>query len=202
MQDSENTSVDRVRTIMGNFSVDSVRNWLKRCELPSSANSRAELIAKVHGFIEQGKLTEDGLSAAIVGIEEASAKRTFLYRIPVDPGSLTRIDKQLADLKVPVSEFAVRATHPTQRPKLVYVINNPDELRAKWTELQTRVVAIRKMRKWEETPVPKVIVLIANKKTGVVQLRCDKPEDEHIHVGQADRLRRPSSLHTTVWPRT
>lgn len=183
MQDSENISVDRVREIMGNFSVDSVRNWLKRCGLPSTAHSRAELITRVHDLILQEKLTEDGLNAAIVGIEEASAKRTFLYRIPIDASSLTRIDKQLADLNVPISGAAARAVHPVQKPKLVYAINNEDELRAKWTELHTRVVAVRKTRGWKETPVPKTVVLTVNKKTGLVQLRCDKPEDEHIHVG-------------------
>jgi len=193
MQDSESISVDRVRNIMGNFSIDSVRNWLKRCGLPSTVNSRVELIAKVHGLILQGKLTEDGLNAAIVGIEEASAKRTFLYRIPIAPSSLARIDKQLADLNVPITESAVRAMHPTEKPKLVYVINNEGELRAKWIELHTRVIALRKTRGWKETPVPKTVLLTVNKETGLVQtvnketglvqLRCDKPEDEHIHAG-------------------
>ena len=183
MQDPEIISVERVREIMGNFSIASVRNWLKRCELPSTANSRAELIAKIHGLILQHKLTEEGLSAAIVGIEEASAKRTFLFRIPVDRDALKRIDKQLSDVKAPISNSVIRATHPDLRPRLVYIINTEDELRAKWTELHTKVIAVRKTRKWEETPKPKIVVLTVNKKSGIVQLRCDKPEDEHVHLG-------------------
>jgi hypothetical protein len=47
--------------------------------------------------------------------------------------------------------------------------------------MHKRVKAVRKTRTWSELNIPKVIVLIVNKKTGLAQLRCDNPEDEHRH---------------------
>jgi hypothetical protein len=78
----------------------------------------------------------------------------------------------------------VPATEPKKTTKVVYVINENTELRVKWTELHTRVEAVRKTREWKEKPRPKIIVLIADKKTGLVQLRCDNPEDEHSHLDE------------------
>lgn len=175
-------SVDQVRKILGNYSIASIRNWLKRCDLPHSANSRDEIVERVYGLIAKEELTVAGLVAAMIGIEEASSKRTFLYRIPHSANDIARIDKQLADLKTPLSNERISSLDPKPTTKVVYVINGSKELRAKWTELHKRVKAVRKTRTWNETNVPKVIVLIADKTTGIVQLRCDNPEDEHRHL--------------------
>ena len=98
----------------------------------------------------------------MIGIEEASSKRTFLFRIPHGPADLARIDKQLSDLKVPLSHQRIRASNPVPVPKVVYAINTPEELRIKWTEQHKRVIAVRKTRSWDEKNIPKIIVLIVN----------------------------------------
>ena len=175
-------SLEDVRKIIGTYSIASVSNWLKRCDLPSSAHSRDEIAARVYGLIEKGDLTIEGLTAAMIGIEEASSKRTFLFKVSHSPIDLKKVDKQLADMKVTLSTVRAPATHPKSIPHVVYAINGPIELRVKWTELHKRVKAVHKTRSWEETNVPKVIVLVIDKKTGRVQLRCDKPEDEHAHM--------------------
>jgi hypothetical protein len=175
-------SLDHIKKVLGSYSIASIRNWLKRCELPSTANSREEIAEKVHGLIVKGSLTLAGLVAAMIGIEEASSKRTFLYSIPHSTKDLARIDKQLNDLKVVISKERVPSSDPRPTTKVVYVINGPDELRVKWNEMHKRVKAVRKTRTWSEINVSKVIVLIVNKKTGLVQLRCDNPEDEHRHL--------------------
>jgi len=143
-----------------------------------TATSRNELAERILGHLKNGKLTLEGFEAAMIGIEEASSKRTFLFRIPHGPADLARIDKQLSDLKVPLSHQRIRASNPVPVPKVVYAINTPEELRIKWTEQHKRVIAVRKTRSWDEKNIPKIIVLIVNKATGVVQLRCDSPEDE------------------------
>ena len=175
-------SAEEIRKILGPYSIASVRNWLKRCELPRTANSRDDLVQRVHSLIEKKSLTLEGLIAAMIGIEEASSKRTFLFQIPCSEGDIAKTDKQLSDLKVPLSSQRVPARNPTAKPTMAYAINGEGELRIKWTELQKRVQAIRKTRSWTELNVPKIIVLVWNKTTGVVQLRCDHPEDEHQHV--------------------
>jgi hypothetical protein len=179
-------SLSDIKTILGKYSIDSISNWLKRCELPSSASSRDEIAQKVHGLIEKKALTLEGLIAAMIGIEEASSKRTFLFRVPHTADDLKQIDKQLADLKVTLTKERVPAANPNTTPKVVYAINDPDELRIKWTELHTKVEAVRKTRTWKETKVPKIVVLIVNKSTGLVQLRYDHPEDEHEHFEEGE----------------
>lgn len=174
----------QLKTLLTRYSVAHIRNWLKRCDLPSSAGTREELIKKLHEYLTGGQLTMDGLEAALLGIQEASNKRTFLYEIGTTPKDLERMEKQLADLKTVFAVKPILASYPTEATKFVYVTNSETELRAKWTELHTRVTPDKKTRLWNEEPVPKVVVLIVNKKSGIVQLRCDKPEDEHVHKEQ------------------
>lgn len=171
----------QLKNLLAGYTVAHIRGWLKRCELPSSAGTRDELIKKVHEFLTDGKLTMEGLEAALIGIQEATSKRTFLYQIGTSPKDLERIDKQLSDLKTLFSLKPRLAPYPTETTKVVYVVNGDTELRAKWTELHVRVTPDKKTRKWKEEAVPKVVVLIVNKMTGIVQLRFDKPEDEHVH---------------------
>lgn len=171
----------QLKNILANYTVAHIRNWLKRCDLPSSAGTRDELIMKVHEFLTGEKLAMEGLEAALISIQEASNKRTFLYQIGTSPTDLERIEKQLTDQKTVFSLKPTLASHPTETTKVVYIVNNETELRAKWTELHIRVTPDKRTRKWKEESIPKIVVLIVNKKTGIVQLRYDKPEDEHIH---------------------
>jgi len=181
MTEERTPSLEEVRRLVGTYSIASIRNWLKRCELPYSANTKDEIAARVHGLLTKQKLTLPGLTGAMIGIEEASSKRTFLYRIPTSPADLQRIDKQLADLKVVLATERVPAFDPQPAAKIVYALNTTEELRVKWTEMHKRVEANRKTRTFDESNIAKIIVLIANKVTGLVQLRYDHPEDEHGH---------------------
>jgi hypothetical protein len=174
-------TLEEVRRLIGTYSIASLRNWLKRCDLPHSANTRNEIAARVHGLLEKGDLTLPGLTAAMIGIEEASSKRTYMYRIPTAPTDLSKIDKQLTDLKVVLVDARVPASDPTSKTKIVYALNSPEEVRIKWTEMHKRVEANRRTRTFQETNVPKIVVLIVNKATGLVQIRYDHPEDEHSH---------------------
>jgi hypothetical protein len=70
-------SLDHIKKVLGSYSIASIRNWLKRCELPSTANSREEIAEKVHGLIVKGSLTLAGLVAAMIGIEEAIPSGRF-----------------------------------------------------------------------------------------------------------------------------
>lgn len=181
MTDEAKPSLEEVRTLIGSYSIASIRNWLKRCGLPHSASTRNEIATRVHGLLQKKELTVPGLIAAMIGIEEASSKRTYLYRIPTSPSDLNRIDKQLTDLKVVFAKVRIPAFDPKTATKVVYVLNSAEELRVKWTEMHKRVEANRQTRTFDETNVPKIVVLTANKVTGLVQLRYDHPEDEHGH---------------------
>jgi hypothetical protein len=174
-------SVQEVRRILGNYSIAPVRTWLKRKELSHTMNSREAMVEKVHQLVEKGELTEDELIAAAIGIEEASSKRVFLYRIPTTHKDLATFEKQLADLKVPLSNGRERSQVPTMTPKLVYATNEEEWFRAKWHEQHIRITADKRHKTFDEKKVQKIIVLIVNKKSGIVQLRYDKPDDRHSH---------------------
>ena len=142
-------------------------------------NSRDEMVTKVHGLLESGDITEDGLIEASIGIEEASSKRTFLYRIPHAAKDVSKIDEQLDALHIPLSTERTPAVAPTMTPKLVYAMNNESIFRAKWSEQHIRIKVDKRLKEFSEIKVAKIIVVVANKKTGEVQLRYDHPDDKH-----------------------
>lgn len=180
--DKPTPSLQRVKQILGKYSIAPVRNWLKRQELTSTMNSRDAMVARVHGLVEKGDLTEDDLIEASIGIEEASSKRTFLYQIPNAKEDLAKLDRQLKELKIPISDQRTPSASPKSTSQLVYALNDSCSFRAKWNELHTRVRADKRHRRFEDSRVPKIIVLAVNKETGLAQLRYDKPDDVHMHT--------------------
>ena len=174
-------SVAQVEKILGRYSIASVRTWLKSQKLTSSASSRVELAKRVHGLLEKEKVDLDTLIEGLIGIEEAASKLVFVYQVEVTPSVLKAFGKQLADLKVPLASERSPAAEVKTTPKLVYAMNEGGVFRAKWAEKQTRLVANRRTRSWDETSLPRVVVLVFDQKSGLVQLRYDKPLDIHSH---------------------
>lgn len=174
-------SLVQVEKILGKYSIASVRTWLKSQHLASTANSRADLAKRVHGLIENDKVSLDTVIEGLIGIEESASKLVYVYRIDPTPESLARLDKQLLELKIPLSLERSPAADVKTTPQLIYAINNAVTFRAKWAEKQTRVVANRRTRSFDDTHLARVVVVVLDKATGIVQLRYDKPLDIHIH---------------------
>ncbi len=168
--------------ILTRHSIASVRNWLRSKGLAYSAGTKADMRKRVEGLIEKGSISVEDVGDGAIDLEEASAKRTFLYSVSNELQNLAVIETQLATLKVPLSDERSLASSPTAKPKLVYAINSPTEFRAKWTELHTNLFADRRTEKFEHKPAPKVVVCILNKETGITQLRYDAPGNKHIHT--------------------
>jgi hypothetical protein len=175
-------SIQQVKNVLGQYSIAPVRNWLKRRNLTHTMNSRGAMVERVHGLIEAGKLSHDDLIEGAIGIEEASSKRTFIYRISHTKRDLEKIDAQLKALKVPISNERAPSVAPAMTSKLVYALNDDSTFRAKWNEVHIRIKADKRSKTFEESKQPKIIVLIVNKATGEVQLRYDKPDDRHSHM--------------------
>jgi hypothetical protein len=175
-------TVEQVKKLLGSYSIASIRNWLKQKDLVHTANTRDALAERVRSLISKGELTVDEVKQGMIGIEESSSKRTFLYRISKTKTSLDKIDQQLMALKIKLSSERTQSSSPSETTKIVYVMNGPKALRAKWNEMHIRLTAVRKTRDWVESKIPKIVVLVVDKASGVVQLRCDAPEDEHPHL--------------------
>lgn len=174
-------SLAQIKKILGKYSIASVRSWLIRRKLPHTMSSRSAMVERVYNLVEAGKLTEDDVIEGSIGIEEASSKLVYLYRISTDAASLAKIDKQVADLKVQLSSERTPSVSPTSQSKLQYAINDAKSLRIKWNEMHVHIRPNKRLRKFVESNVPKIIVLVAEKKTGIVQIRYDKPGDKHSH---------------------
>ena len=174
-------SRSKVSQILGKYSIASVRSWLRRKGLSATMNSREAMATKVHDLVEKEKLTEDDLIEGAIGIEEASAKRVYLYRIPTSASALKKINEQLNALSVPISSERTPSVSPKQTSKMQYAMNTSTMLRVKWNEQHIRLKADKKNQRYVPVNEPKIIVLIVDKTTGLVQLRYDKPDDKHLH---------------------
>jgi hypothetical protein len=185
---SDIPSLAQVQIALGPYSIESIKTWLKSKRLPFSAASRTDIAQRVHQLIDKGKLDFDELRAALVGIEESASKHVYLYTVEPEKNIDQALQKQLTDLKTPLSGARIPASNVTKTPKLIYAINTQKEFRAKWAEIQTRVTLDMKTLEPKKVPLPRVVVFVLDKKSGQAQLRYDIPLQQHSHtVGSEPR---------------
>lgn len=149
-------SKSKVAQILGKYSIASVRSWLRRKELSATMNSRDAMTTAVHGLVEKKKLTEDDLIEGAIGIEEASAKRVYLYRIETAASDVQKIDDQWVALKVPLVTERTPSVNPSPTSKMQYAVNTSAIFRAKWNEQHTRVKVDKKHQKFIPVKEPKI----------------------------------------------
>ena len=70
----------RVKPILDKVAVEGLRAWLKAIGLPAPALSRASITDHIATLIVKKQLAEDALEAALVGFEEASDMRIYLFQ--------------------------------------------------------------------------------------------------------------------------
>lgn len=176
---TQTPSLPQVQILLGPYSIDVIKTWLKYKKLPFSAGSRAEIAKRVHKLIESGKLSYDDLSDGLIGIEESASKQVHLYS--VEPEFDKVLDKHLSQLKPTLSDRRTPANATTKTPKAIYTINNSKEFRMKWAEVQTRVTLDPRTLTPKKVPLPRVVVFALDKKTGSAHIRYDIPLQEHSH---------------------
>jgi hypothetical protein len=71
----------RVKPILDKVAVEGLRAWLKAIGLPAPALSRASITDHIAALIVKKQLAEDALEAALVGFEEASDMRIYLFQL-------------------------------------------------------------------------------------------------------------------------
>jgi hypothetical protein len=190
----------KIARVIADVSIAALRSWLESKGLQHSAGTRDAMVDRLGKLFDKGKLADEEFIEGLTGIEEASAKRIFLYRVgeeslaQLSPGAF---GEHLTKLNLKLSPHAILAARNPGKPELVYVLQQ-EEIRTKWAETRTRVEQGKEIRaKWAETQtrvefdvvtqefhntkVTKVVVLSAETNPGLVQLRCDKPENLHGH---------------------
>jgi len=77
--------IQRIKPILDNVAVEGLRAWLRSIEFIVPARSRVAVTELIAKKIAAGELTESALERALIGFEEASDMRIYLFRIEETP---------------------------------------------------------------------------------------------------------------------
>lgn len=180
----------KIGQLISEISIAALKSWLKSQEYDKLGNSREELITRIIKLLSDGDLKLDSLKDGIRNIEEASAKRSFLFKL-ADGAKVFKDAKSFAEhlnnIGKELSPGPKLAPRKPATPKLVYVTWSPESIRAKWAETHTRVVAQKSTLNFEKEEVTRIVVLLADLKSRHVEIRYDKPEDKNWHDDSSEK---------------
>ena len=173
----------RIKPTLDKVAVEGLRAWLKAIGLPAPALSRASITDHIVTLISKGQLAEGALETALIGFEEASDMRIYLFRMDHDEAQKGKksLVKQLQQFAIPIVNkrtFAGNKTHPMSP---VYAHIEGDLLRVKWAEQQDLVKVNEHGTGVDKRPVQKRAVLIADFSAGTAELRLNPPENVHSY---------------------
>ncbi len=180
---------NRIKPILDNVAVDGLRAWLKSIDLPSAAYTRAAITELVSKQIAVGQLAEDALGEALIGFEEASDMRIYLFRMEEVPAGKP---ERWLPTRLVRSGFALAGSRAFAGEKAkpmspVYARLEGGLLRVKWAEQQKRSKLNDRGDGVILTPVFKRVVLIADFLEGTAELRMNPPDNVHSYDGGTGR---------------
>lgn len=179
----------RVRPTLDRFAVKALRAWLKTIGLSSAATTRAAVTDLIVNHIAEKKLTEPALESALIGFEEASDMRIYLFRMEDGPSGDPEewVPNRLKAMGIPFSEARVFAGDRTKPMSPVYAKLEGGLLRVKWAEQQQHAKLDDATDKVITVPVYKRIVLLADFLKGTAELRLNPPENRHAYDDASGR---------------
>lgn len=184
-------TVAKIAQLIDEVSIAALRSWLKSVGFQRTASTREQMVKKLDSLLKKGDLSEQELMNGIINIEEASNKRAFLYQLAADGqhGHLQNqaaFEKHLHDIGKTLSKEPKVAPKAPSKSTLVYIHYSPEQIRAKWAETHVRIKFHKASLDYEEESVTRIVALVVDIKTGFVQLRYDKPEDQNEHGNSKD----------------
>jgi hypothetical protein len=156
--------------------------WLRMQKLTHSASSREDIAKRVHDALQKGSLTFQAVEEGLIGIEESQSKTVHLVRVKDAKHFAQKVDKQLADLGIPLSAKRTLSKVQSSAPKMIYALNTHKQFRMKWGEVQTRAAFNKKTFEVAKETVPVIFVFVLDKITGLGQLRYEAPQMVHSHA--------------------
>src|ERR1700678_2258676 len=183
----QDNSTDAIRTrikpILDRFAVKALKAWLKVILLPGTADTRATITELVVKYIAEGKLAEAALETALIGFEEASDMRVYLFRMVEAtkfPPNQWLLDR-LKALSIPLSDVRLFAGQRTKPMSPIYAHLEGGFLRVKWAEEHRSAKLDDVTDKPVYTSVYKRIVLNVDFHAQIAELRLNPPENRHSH---------------------
>ena len=193
MADAGNTPSEikqRIESTLKNVAVEGLRAWLKTIGFSVPRLTRAGVTDLIVKHIAQGKLTEAALESTLIGFEEASNMRIYLFRFSDDANVATAqasLGARLKNLGIPISNERKFAGDKKAPMSPVYAITGGSLLRVKWAEEQTRVTLNAETTELVKETKPKRVVLIADFASRTAELRLNPPENNHTYVDAGGR---------------
>jgi hypothetical protein len=134
-------------------------------------------------------LAEDALEKALIGFEEASEMRIYLFRLDELPkGKVSNwLPTRLLKAGFALAKERIFAGTKIKPMSPVYARLEGDLLRVKWAEQHTSLTLNERTASVEKEPVDKRIVLIADMQAKTAELRLNPPENRHSHEDRAGK---------------
>jgi hypothetical protein len=173
----------RIKPILDKVAVEGLRAWLKSIDLPSAAYSRSAITELVSKQIASGLLAEDALEEALIGFEEASDMRIYLFRMEDAPSGKPErwLPTRLVRAGFALAGSRTFAGDKTKPMSPVYARLEGGLLRVKWAEEHQRSKMNERGDGVLLTPVFKRVVLIADFMDGTAELRLNPPDRIHSY---------------------
>lgn len=193
MAESPDAIKQRIKSVLDRVAVEGLRAWLKSLEFSVPAQSRASIADFIATLISEGKLVEDALETALIGFEESSDMRIYLFRLDNDGNMKIKEAKdslpaRLKEFGITLTDKRVFAGNKTGPMSSVYAEIQGDLLRIKWAEQQEMVKVDVNGTGIDARPVQKRAVLIADYKSKTAELRLNPPENRHAYQDSSGRM--------------
>jgi hypothetical protein len=178
----------RISPIIAKISGPGLKAWLKTRGLSSTAPTKDDLANRVTKLVTDGELDEAALEAALIGFEESSGKRIYMFHFEKSSDlSWPSLAKRMADLSIPQPSSRQLGGDRSKPMSAVYSTFENDVLRIKWAERQKKVTLDEQTDQPQTSFVEKRIVLTADLKGGQAELRLDPPENRHTYEDAGGR---------------
>lgn len=185
----------RIKPTLDKVAVKGLRAWLKSIGVSTVATTRATITNLVANEIAEGKLAEEALEKALIGFEESSDMRIYLYRLDELPKGETSkwLPTRLVNAGFALSKNRIFAGEKAKPMSPVYAELVGNFLRMKWAEQHESLKINNQTGKLDKTAVDRRIVFIADLYAKTAELRMNPAETRHSYEDGAGRT--PAELY-------
>ncbi len=176
----------RIKPTLDKVAVKGLRAWLKAIALPSAAYTRVAITDLVATEIGDGRLAEGALESALIGFEEASDMRVYLFDLDELPtGDVVKwLPNRLLSGGFALSRARIFAGERPKPMSPIYSQLDGKLLRVKWAEQHQHLKLDERTGKVLTEDVDRRIVLIADLAAKTAELRMNPPETRHSYEDQ------------------
>lgn len=179
-----------IEPILKNVAVEGLRAWLKTIGFSVPRLTRAGITDLIVKHIAEKKITEAALENTLIGFEEASNMRVYLFRFNEESNAKAAKDSLPTRLKtyaIPITDQRKFAGDRKGPMAPVYALKEGASVRIKWAEEHTRIRLNPDTMEVVQEKFPKRIVLTVDFHAKIAELRLNPPENGHSYVDAGGR---------------